>query len=187
MLAAGGKGIAEKALTDPLIVAEEGGPSEVCNSKDVRQPTVRRTVEPGGAERGQPNPSRAERKRAGGERGQQPRVKPSHSRARLHTPPAAHAACDAAAAGAVPPRGVVVGRHRQQLNGPMHAPGSPLPSRQVAEHEGLTDEQVAELRQEWGENALPEKGKSKLVLLLTLALALALTLSHRPTPTSPSH
>ena len=69
----------------------------------------------------------------------------------------------------------------------MHAPGSPLPSRQVAEHEGLIDEQVAELRREWGENALPEKGKSKLVLLLTLALALALTLSHRPTPTSPSH
>ena len=53
----------------------------------------------------------------------------------------------------------------------MNAPGSPLPSRQVAEHEGLTDEQVAELRQEWGENALPEKGKSKLVLLLTLARA----------------
>ena len=108
MSPAGGKGTAENALTDPLIVAEEGGPSVVCNSKDARQPTVRRTVEPGGAERGQPNPSRAERKRAGGERGQQPRVNPSHSRARLPTPPAAHTACDAAAARAVPARGVVV-------------------------------------------------------------------------------
>ena len=61
--------------------------------------------------------------------------------------------------------------------------------RQVQAALAAIDEQVAELRQEWGENALPEKGKSKLVLLLTLALALALalTLSHRPTPTSPSH
>ena len=102
-------------------------------------------------------------------------MNPTHSRACLYTPPAAHTACDAAAARAVPPCGVVVGRwvgrSRQQLNGPVNAPGSPLPSRQVAEHEGLTDEQVAELRREWGENALPEKGKSKLVLLLTLARA----------------
>ena len=70
-----GKGVAEKPLTDPLIVAEEGGPSEACKSKDVTQPMV-------------------------------------------------------------------------------------------VEHEGLTDAQVAELRREWGENALPEKRKSKLVLLL---------------------
>ena len=98
-------------------------------------------------------------------------MNPTHPRACLYTPPAAHTACDAAAARAVPPCGVVVGRSRQQLNGPVNAPGSPLPSRQVAEHEGLTDEQVAELRREWGENALPEKGKSKLVLLLTLARA----------------
>lgn len=58
----GGKGAAEKPLTDPLIVAEEGGPSEVCKSKDARQPTVRRTVGTT-REHGQPNPS---------QRGQQP-------------------------------------------------------------------------------------------------------------------
>ena len=73
-------------------------------------------------------------------------------------------------------------RYRQQLNGPVNAPGSPLPSRQVAEHEGLIDEQVAELRREWGENALPEKGKSKLVLLLTLARAPTLRALTDPPP-----
>lgn len=51
-----GKGAADKPLTDPLIVAEEGGPSEVCKSKDARQPTVRRTVGTT-REHGQPNPS----------------------------------------------------------------------------------------------------------------------------------
>ena len=71
-------------LTDPLIVAEEGGPSEVCKSKDARQPTVRRTVGTT-REHGQPNPSQAKRKRGGGERGQKPRVNPTHSRACLHT------------------------------------------------------------------------------------------------------
>ena len=130
----------------------------------------------------QPNPSQAKRKRGGGARPEAPRKPDSLSSLPAHPPRAAHTACDAAAARVPPPRGVVVGRYRQGLNGAMNDPD---PSRQVAEHEGLTDEQVAELRREWGENALPEKGKSKLVLLLTLPRAPTLRPRTDPTHTFP--
>ena len=150
-------------LTDPLIVAEEGGPSELCK----RQPRVRRTVEPPAiiASLTHPKPSA----NAVAARGQKPRVNPTHSRACLHTRRVLHTPpAMPPPPGCPPPRGVVVGRYRQGLNGAMNDPD---PSRQVAEHEGLTGEQVAELRREWGENALPEKGKSKLVLLLNPSLS----------------
>jgi hypothetical protein len=84
-------------LTDPLIVAEEGGPSELCK----RQPRVRRTVEPPAiiASLTHPKPSA----NAVAARGQTPRKPDSLSSLPAHPPRAAHTACDAAAARVPPP------------------------------------------------------------------------------------